>query len=226
MAHATMPVWQEATDGQKIEKLHGKVIDLYRLLHGPAIRSLVEQLQSHRAMDEKEAADVQTIIRVCLEHPDILSATCEAGHVTGSALIVHPASGNVLLNRHKTFNRWMQFGGHAEAEYEPWRVALREAREESQLLQLSFCSDFVHSGVPVPFDVDVHEIASSRGRPKHLHLDVRYLLQTDQPDSARASTESHTVTWFARPDLNQLDLEPNVRRMITKAGVAFRTLDN
>jgi 8-oxo-dGTP pyrophosphatase MutT (NUDIX family) len=108
----------------------------------------------------------------------------------------------------------MQFGGHPEDETEPWRVALREAREESGLAHLVFVQQ---QAQPACFDVDVHEIPARGDRPAHLHLDLRYLLATDAPESAGVTDESNDVRWFALPELASLDLDPGVRRMIHKA---------
>ena len=58
-------------------------------------------------------------------------------HVTGSALIVHPASGRVLLRWHARQHVWLQVGGHGDpGEDDPFAVALREAGEETGLSDL------------------------------------------------------------------------------------------
>jgi hypothetical protein len=51
-----------------------------------------------------------------------------------------------------------------------------------------------------------------------LHLDLRYLLTTSAPDSIAASDESLDVRWFTLTELEALNLEPGVWRMIRKAG--------
>jgi len=59
-------------------------------------------------------------------------------HVTGSALVFHPPSDRVLLRWHERQQRWLQVGGHADpGETDPFAVALREAREETGLTDLS-----------------------------------------------------------------------------------------
>ena len=68
-----------------------------------------------------------------------------------------------------------------------------------------------------PFDVDVHVVPARNDRPEHLHLDLRYLLATDQPDAAQATDESNDIRWFTLDELDALNLEPGVWRMIRKA---------
>lgn len=212
--HATAPGWADATAEQKLDKLRDWVADLYRGAHGAAVAEVIRTLEAHPAEDAKEAADVAFVIGMCRAHPNVLWPNCEAGHVTGSALVIDPGGGRVLLNHHKKFDRWMQFGGHAEDELEPWRVALREAREETGLNDLRFVPA---ADAPAPFDVDVHAIPARDARPEHYHLDLRYLLATGEPGAAQATDESHAIRWLSFDEALAMPLEANVHRMIRKA---------
>lgn len=214
MAHAHLPLWNDAAPDEKLDKLRAMVEDLYRYQVGASVEQVIAILEAHPCADEKEAADGMQIIELCRAHPNILNPLCEVGHITGSALVVHPASGRVLLNHHRKFNFWMQFGGHMEHELDPAVTALREAREESGLTDLRF---YPQVADPKPFDVDVHPVPQQGNRPPHLHLDLRYLLATDQPDSSQVTDESHDVRWFGLDELDALDLEPGMWRMIRKA---------
>ncbi len=176
------------------------------------IDELLALLTAHAPADDKEARDRLQIIALCQHHPDIRSRECMPGHLTGSGLVVHPASRRVLLNHHRKLDRWLQFGGHFEDEAMPDAVALREGREESGLADLRLVPP-----APVPFDVDVHTIPARGAQPEHLHLDIRYLLLTDQPERAAPSAESHTIRWFDLAQTADLPLSGELRRMIEKA---------
>ena len=90
----------------------------------------------------------------------------------------------MLLHHHRRLDRWLQLGGHDEGEHDPLQTALREAREESGLLDLTPLSAAI-------LDIDVHEIPAGRSEPAHLHHDVRYALQTSTPDAiAQVDAES------------------------------------
>lgn len=104
MTHATLPLWDDAPPDERLDKLRAMIADLYRYQIGASIERIVNMLEAHPCADEKEAADAQRIIALCRAHPDILSPLCEVGHITGSALVVHPASRRVLLNHHRKFN--------------------------------------------------------------------------------------------------------------------------
>ena len=62
------------------------------------------------------------------------------GHVTTSALILSPDGARTLLIDHRTLKRWLQPGGHYEAEADPaapfWHSARREAVEETGIAGL------------------------------------------------------------------------------------------
>ena len=212
--HATSPLWSAATPDERMEKLRVLVMDLYRSQHGDALAKVIADLERHPCADESEAQSVRTIIELARANPNILWSNCEAGHITGSALIVDAPRRRVLLNHHKKFDRWMQFGGHPDFETEPWRVALREAREETGLVDLAFV---LPDEPPRPFDVDAHVIQARGERPQHMHLDLRYLLATGSPELARATHESNAIQWFEIDDALAMPLEPNVLRMMRKA---------
>ena len=58
--------------------------------------------------------------------------------MTGSALIVHPASRRVLLRWHPRQQAWIQVGGHGDpGELDPLGIAEREAAEETGLADLA-----------------------------------------------------------------------------------------
>jgi 8-oxo-dGTP pyrophosphatase MutT (NUDIX family) len=218
MPHATLPLFNDATPAQQIAKLREMIDDLYRFQLGASVAKIIAMLEQHACADEKERVDVQRIIHLAQRHPGITSPLCEVGHITGSSMIMHLASRRVLLNHHRKFDRWMQFGGHMDNDLEPHITALREAREETGLMDLQFAPLTRATGQGVrPFDVDVHAVPVRHDRPEHLHLDLRYLLTTNQPDAAQATDESNDIRWFTLDELDALDLEPGVWRMIRKA---------
>ncbi|MFG2298801.1 NUDIX hydrolase [Streptomyces sp. NPDC048603] len=121
-------------------------------------------------------------------HPDGVYKPCEAGHVTGSALVVDPSRGRVLLTLHKKLGMWLQMGGHCEpGDATLADVALREAREESGIA----------SGLALlpggPVRLDRHPIPA----PCNWHLDVQYAALAPAEAVAEISEESLDLRWFA-----------------------------
>jgi 8-oxo-dGTP pyrophosphatase MutT (NUDIX family) len=134
----------------------------------------------------------------------------DPGHITGSAFVVDAGSGRVLLHHHRRLGRWLQLGGHDEGEHDPLATALREAREESGLPDLTPLDTAI-------LDVDVHEIPAGRSEPAHLHHDVRYALRTSTPDAiGRLDAESLALAWLEPDEAARRMAEPGADRALRR----------
>jgi 8-oxo-dGTP pyrophosphatase MutT (NUDIX family) len=172
---------------------------------------LRDALLRHTPADPAEAGDRAAILRLVEEEPDCFSrATYAPGHVTGSAFVVCPGTGLVLLHHHRRLDLWLQMGGHDDGEGDPRATALREAREESGLDDLALLSDDI-------LDLDVHTIPAGKGEPPHLHHDVRYVVATGTPDLIRRdASESLDLRWFTLADAAEKMNEPGGRRALAR----------
>ncbi|PTR34232.1 ADP-ribose pyrophosphatase YjhB (NUDIX family) [Luteibacter sp. OK325] len=133
----------------------------------------------------------------------------QAGHFTGSAWLVSADGERVLLMHHRKLQRWLQLGGHADGDAELPNVALREAQEESGLVDLEV--------LPEIFDMDLHVIPARRDEPEHWHYDVRYVVVARGSEVFTVNEESLDLAW--RP-VAELAADPaadqSLRRMATK----------
>jgi 8-oxo-dGTP pyrophosphatase MutT (NUDIX family) len=177
----------------------------------PARAALADALRRHVPGDDREAADLDAILRLVTTEPGCFSRkTFSPGHVTGSGFVVHPPSRRVLLHHHRRLDAWLQMGGHDEGEGDPRATALRESAEESGLADLAFLS-------PEILDVDVHEIPEGKGEPPHRHHDVRYALATRTPDAIlRDDAESLDLRWFSLGEAAAAMAEPGATRALAR----------
>ena len=140
-------------------------------------------LKSHEGQEELR----QVYLDHLSAHPDGMWKSCQAGHLTASALVMDPSRGRVLLTLHRKLRMWLQMGGHCEpGDSTLADAALREATEESGIEGLTLLP-----GGPVT--LDRHAIPA----PCHWHLDVQYAALAPADAVEAISDESLDLRWFA-----------------------------
>lgn len=175
---------------------------------------LARQLREYGARWPAEAGVVRRFVEFLAAYPDAFARTLACGHVTGSAWLVDRAGERVLLTHHKKLGIWVQLGGHADGDPDAFRVARREAEEESGLADLAPVA-------PDVFDVDVHEIPARGAEPAHLHWDVRYAFRATGSEIFRISDESHDLAWIEIAALETVTREESMLRMARKWRAGF-----
>jgi 8-oxo-dGTP pyrophosphatase MutT (NUDIX family) len=172
-------------------------------------------LASYRPRGRAEAADLGRCRELATDAPDPWLRSIPL-HFTASALVVHPASGRVLLRWHQRQQAWLQVGGHGDpGETEPVSIALREGREETGLADL----------VPWPDAALVHvsivDVPARGDEPDHQHADLRFVLATADPDAARPESPAAPLRWLAVPQARGLT-EPGVRETLDRVAGLLR----
>ena len=178
-------------------------------------RLLREAVFGHEPADDEEAADLERLRAMLRSEAEPWSRAIPM-HVTGSALVVHPASQRVLLRWHAKQERWLQVGGHGDpGEDDPFVVALREAEEETELPDLR----------PFPdrrlFQVAIVPVNPTPNEPAHEHADLRYLLATDRPDDVPPEVEGVPLRWWTFAEAHEV-ADAGLARLLRRAEAAVR----
>ena len=172
---------------------------------------LIELVSNHEPFDELEEAHTLKTLEF-LEHNDVCTSTeNQLGHITASAWVLSPNKSETLLTHHRKLNRWLQLGGHVENDASIQEAALREAREESGIEQLSLVSYTV-------FDIDVHLIPERKNVGAHYHYDLRFLIQAEKTKFTK-SVESNQLAWINLAEVAELDNDESVLRMCRKSAL-------
>lgn len=124
---------------------------------------------------------------------DALLRSCRSTHLTAGTLVLSDDGESVLLNLHRKARRWFHFGGHIEPGETLAAAALREATEESGIV------DLVLSGEPV--HLSSHAVPFCQPDRTVTHLDVRYVARVAAGATHVVSEESLDVRWFPVGDL-------------------------
>ncbi|GAB3621942.1 NUDIX hydrolase [Mariniluteicoccus endophyticus] len=178
----------------------------------PLTQACRAELEAWEPADELQGGLRRTFLRHLDDTYEGWSRDCPGAHLTGSAIVVSPDAGRVLLVMHKRLGRWLQTGGHVEADdADLGAAALREAREESGLRTLEL--------VPGILQLDRHEVPCGTVRPT-FHLDVRYLAIGDPVEEPVVSDESEEVRWFDADALPETD--ESVTSLVQEARLRLR----
>jgi 8-oxo-dGTP pyrophosphatase MutT (NUDIX family) len=174
-------------------------------------RGITEALDRYSATSEQEGLDLERI-REAAKYRDVFSRSAEL-HVTASALVVHPSTRRVLLRWHPKMQRWMQVGGHFDpGETDPYAVALREAREETGLQDLTS----ITAGA-TPVQVVIVPVPTFGNEPAHEHADVRYVLTTEHPEAVTPENAAARLRWLSFEDASAEVDEQNLREFLARA---------
>jgi len=172
------------------------------------MNDVLNLLERYRPQGETELADVDRV-RSLIETTADPWLRSTPVHLTASALIVHPDSGQVLLRWHQRQQAWLQVGGHGDpGESDALAIALREGHEETGLTDL----------VPWPNSrlrhVVIVGVPAAGSEPAHEHADLRFVLATQSPYTARAETPDAPLRWLSSNDAHQATSEANLRETL------------
>ena len=93
---------------------------------------VVERLRAFEAVTPAEAQARARTLAFLATHPDGVEASCQAGHVTATALVLSDDGRRTLLTLHARIGEWLELGGHLEPDDADLAAAsLREGIEES-----------------------------------------------------------------------------------------------
>lgn len=176
--------------------------------------NLLNLLQKYKAnerlhIDSENDIDLaDKTIEFVLRNKDCFHRTLKEGHITASAVLLNRSKDKILLTLHKKFNEWLQLGGHADGDGDVLMVAIKEAKEESGILE-------IEPAYPEILDVDIHWVDTKFEEP-HYHYDIRFLLKTVNSDQFIVSDESLDLRWFDKEDFKNSMINASVKKLFAK----------
>jgi len=166
-------------------------------------------LDNYQPIDLAEQEYKKIIIEFLNNYPNAFERSLEVGHITASAWLVNKDNTKALLMHHKKLNIWVQLGGHCDGDTNPLAVAIKEAQEESGIMNIKP----VHINI---FDIDVHFIPENKKEKGHYHYDIRFLLQVTSDEDYVQNEESNALAWIDKNKEKLPTNERSVTRMFDK----------
>jgi hypothetical protein len=152
--------------------------------------SLLQLLARYNPVDQAEQEYKKTITDFLNQYPNAFERFLEVGHITASAWLVNKDNTKALLMHHRKLNMWVQLGGHCDGDTDALAVAIKEAQEESGIMNIKPVNADI-------FDIDVHLIPENKREKAHYHYDIRFLLQVVSDEDFVQNEESHALAWFS-----------------------------
>ena len=176
--------------------------------------SLKEDLLAYRPFNEQEEKDREIMLALLESQPDIFERKNRVTHFTASSWLVNKAHDKVLMIYHNIYNSWAWTGGHADGDQDLLHVALKEAGEETGIINLQPVLKGIFSLEMLTVDGHV-----KRGEyfSSHLHANVTYLLEADEADTLHIKPDENSgVRWFALDEALKACSEPWMAEHIYK----------
>tara|TARA_B110000503_G_C7119509_1_gene401855 strand:- start:140 stop:682 length:543 start_codon:yes stop_codon:yes gene_type:complete len=171
-------------------------------------QELIKQVEAYPENDKNK----QQILLFLEQHEDFWTKNNALGQITASCWVLNKDRTKALMTHHKKLDRWLQIGGHLEAEDDSIvDSCIRELKEESGLTQFKLLQEEI-------FDLDVHDISESKkGVPAHIHYDIRMIFEEEEDEEIQFDKEeSNKIIWMSLSEIEKLNNE-SISRMILKS---------
>lgn len=158
------------------------------------LNNLKENIENYIPYNEQEEVDKKIMLSYINDFDNILTRDNEYAHFTSSAFILNKERTKILMIYHKIYHSWAWTGGHADGDSDLLHVAIKEAKEETGIKNVTPISNNIYSLEIMT--VNGHE---KRGKyvGSHTHLNVAYLLEADEHEIVHIKEDENSdVKWI------------------------------
>ena len=176
------------------------------------IQQLKENIEKFTPYNEQEEVEKGIMLKYIKDFDDVLTRQNEYGHFTSSAFILNKERTKMLMIYHKIYNSWAWTGGHSDGDSDLLHVAIKEAKEETGIKDVT----------PISKDIYSLEIITVNGHEKrgkyvgsHVHLNATYLLEADENEAIHIKEDENSgVKWVPIDEIVEVSSEPWVATRI------------
>jgi 8-oxo-dGTP pyrophosphatase MutT (NUDIX family) len=183
-----------------------------------------EQISSYAPVNEQERSDKKQIYHYIEQSPNnILYRENTLAHITSSGFIMNKDLTKILVIYHKIYQAWGWTGGHADGDEDLLEIALKEAREETGLINIRPLSRKIMA-------MDILPVWGHRKKDRyvsaHLHLNAAYVLIADESEPLQANKEeTDGAKWIDVSEIGHHSSEPELVYVYEKLIKAAQSFD-
>ncbi|WMJ86667.1 NUDIX hydrolase [Anaerocolumna sp. MB42-C2] len=167
--------------------------------------NIYKQIEQYNPWNEQEENDRKITLKYMDLFDNVFTRENEIAHITASSWIVNSDRQKVLMIYHNIYDSWAWTGGHADGEKDLLSVAIREAKEETGIINITpvFTNIYSMETLCVNGHIKREKYVSS-----HLHLNITYLLEADDREILRIKEDENSgVKWVGRKEAIKLSTE-------------------
>lgn len=169
----------------------------------------IKQLNDFKPANEQEEQDKKVILDYIEKYQhNVLLRENYVAHITSSGFIMNKDLTKALMVHHNILNKWAWTGGHADGDEGLLRVAIKEAKEETGIVDVAPISDEIMS-------IDILPVPAHRKNGvyinTHLHLSIAYVLVANENEETTIKEDENSgVSWipveeFTKDNFNDYD---------------------
>lgn len=176
---------------------------------------IIKKINLYKPINEQEEQDKKLILDFYDKYKeDSFYRSCLPAHFSASCWIVDETMTYVLQNYHNLYKNWGWLGGHADGDSNLLNVALKEAKEESGLINIRPYSDEFISLEVLPV---IPHIKHNKFVSSHLHMNVTYLFIASMNDELHIKPdENSALKWVLLDDAVRITNEECMKPIYTK----------
>lgn len=174
-----------------------------------SLNILKENLEKYIPYNEQEEADKEVMLSYINNFENVLTRENKYGHFTSSAFVLNRERTKILMAYHRIYDSWAFVGGHSDGDSDLLHVAMKEAKEETGIKNVTPISENIYSLEIIT--VNGHE---KRGKylASHVHLNATYLLEADESEEIHIKEDENSgVKWVPIDKILEASSEQWVR---------------
>ena len=158
-----------------------------------SLNILKENLEKYVPYNEQEEVDKEVMLSYINNFDNVLTRENKYGHFTSSAFVLNKERTKILMAYHKIYDSWAWVGGHSDGDSDLLHVAMKEAKEETGIKNVTPISENLYS-----LEIIVVNGHEKRGKyvASHVHLNATYLLEADESEEIHIKEDENSgVKW-------------------------------